>query len=77
MPILRYYCRTCLRNTNHGIVSFEHDLPNHNFSYLQCLSCDTGAFCVQYDKKQEVPLFNSRRVSDVLGHGDEQPSDIC
>lgn len=63
MCILKYPCLTCQRDTNHGIVSFEHTLPDYNFSTLQCLSCDTGAFRMQYVKGQQAPLYNSQRVS--------------
>lgn len=76
MCILKFYCRTCQRNTNHGIISFEHSLPQGNFSTLQCLSCDTGSFSVMYEKGQEAPLFNSRRVSEILGD-DEQNVSVC
>lgn len=64
--ILKFYCRSCCRDTNHGIVSFEHQLPHFNFSTIQCLACDTGSFPVKYAKDQQAPLYNSARVHDSL-----------
>ena len=63
--ILKFFCRSCDRSTNHGIISMEHSLPNHDFAKLQCLACDHGAFSVQYDRRR-TPSFTSQRVDDVL-----------
>jgi hypothetical protein len=77
METVSFYCRHCNKNTEHAIVSYEHDLPNFNFSFIKCThGCDTLAFAVQYDKSRTHPLSNSRRVSDILGDSDEQPTDI-
>lgn len=75
--IIGFYCRTCDRPTNHGIVSFEHTLPNKNFAMLQCLECDTGAFSVEYPKDQEAPLSNNQRILDRFPCTDEQPENVC
>ena len=60
----------CGKNTNHKIVSSEHSLPNHNFSTIQCVTCESEPFNVQYDKGQETPLSHNQRVS--LGNTVEQ-----
>lgn len=75
MCIIEYWCRRCARNTNHGIVSFEHDLPRFNYSFIQCLACDMGAFAVKYGKDLVSPESTSTRVSDVLPSTDEQETE--
>ena len=70
MNILTYYCRTCSKYTNHKIVSSEYSLPNHNFSTIQCITCESEPFNVQYNKEQETPLPDSQRVA--LGNTAEQ-----
>ncbi len=72
LSVIGYVCRTCQRPTNHGVVSHEHDLPDHNYSYIQCLSCDTGAFAVAYSKDEKTPSSNSQRVSDLLPEAGEK-----
>ena len=78
MSILRGYpCTTCMRPTNHGIVSHEHSLPNYNFSYIQCLSCDSGAFAVQYSKEEFTPTSGSVKVTLPVKENDlEYPASL-
>ncbi len=74
--IVKYYCRTCGRLTNHGEIAKEHSMPELNFSTLQCLACDTGSFSVQYPKEETSASTDSRRVTDVCGN-EEQNDSLC